>query len=80
MTVDASSMAVLRATLRRREAAEAEARAARCERAWGIPSEDYFLAVTHLLGVSAEFSLDLVAMERCPEHLLRAINERGMAL
>jgi uncharacterized protein len=124
MTLDAGTLAAYRATLRKREAAEAATRAARRERAWaaaqraaallredfgadrvvvfgslieadgaffdarsdidlaawGIPGSDFFLVVARLQGVSNEFSVDLVAMERCPEHLKAAIDLHGVEL
>jgi len=48
--------------------------------AWGVPGHDYFLAVARLQGLSAEFGLDLVAMERCPEYLRAAIEAQGVDL
>lgn len=48
--------------------------------AWDIGAEDYFLAVARLQDLSPEFGIDLVAMERCPEHLRRAIEAGGIDL
>lgn len=48
--------------------------------AWGVPGGDYYLAVAQLQGLSSEFGIDLVAMERCPSHLRPAIEERGVDL
>ncbi|MBK6767538.1 MAG: nucleotidyltransferase domain-containing protein [Ardenticatenales bacterium] len=48
--------------------------------AWGIRDDDYFTAVGQLQGVAAEFGVDLVAMERCPDHLRATVEEYGVAL
>jgi uncharacterized protein len=48
--------------------------------AWGVPAADYFMAVARLQDLSPEFSIDLVAMERCPEYLANAIQGSGRAL
>ena len=48
--------------------------------AWGIRDDDYFTAVGQLQGVSAEFEVDLVAMERCPAHLEQPISDHGAEL
>ncbi len=48
--------------------------------AWGIQDDDYFTAVGQLQGVSAEFEVDLVAMERCPAHLAEPISNHGAEL
>lgn len=48
--------------------------------AWGVPEDDYFLAVARLQGLSSEFGMDLVAMERCPTHLRPVIESRGVDL
>ena len=48
--------------------------------AWGIADDDYFLAVAKLQDVSAEFSFDLIAMERCPEHLRSGIGAHSVAM
>lgn len=48
--------------------------------AWGIPTADYLVAVARLQDVSTRFSIDLVAMERCPERLRDAIALDGVDL
>jgi hypothetical protein len=46
--------------------------------AWGIASDDYFLAVARLLRATGEFGADLVRMEACPDYLLHAIEVHGV--
>jgi predicted nucleotidyltransferase len=48
--------------------------------AWAIAPEDFFDAVARLETLSAEFEIDLVAMERCPPHLVASIDRHGVAL
>lgn len=48
--------------------------------AWGIASESYFTAVAQMQDISPGFRIDLVSMERCPEHLRAAIEQRGVDL
>jgi hypothetical protein len=45
--------------------------------AWGIPDQDFFLAVGRLQSVSREFEFDLLAMEHCPETLRSSIERAG---
>lgn len=48
--------------------------------AWGLEGEEYFIAVARLQDLSPEFEIDLVAMERCPQGLRKAIEEEGQPL
>ena len=48
--------------------------------AWGVPREDYFLAVARLQELSSEFSVDLVEADHCKPALATAIDEEGEAL
>lgn len=48
--------------------------------AWGIKSEDYFLAVARLQDLSPEFKIDLVRMEDCKPALREAILKAGKPL
>lgn len=48
--------------------------------AWGIQDADYFTAVGQLQGVAPEFGVDLVAMERCPDHLKATVEACGVTL
>ena len=42
--------------------------------AWDVPAGDYFQAVAQLQDLSTEFSIDLVAMDHCPERLAASIS------
>jgi len=48
--------------------------------AWGIRDDDYFMAVARMQSVAREFGVDLVAMERCPAHLVGPIAVHGREL
>lgn len=48
--------------------------------AWGLASDDYFLAVAHLQDVSPAFKIDLIDMARCPARLRTPIMEEGVPL
>lgn len=48
--------------------------------AWGLPDDAYFSAVARLQNLSPEFSVDLVAMERCPPELRPIIEARVVDL
>jgi predicted nucleotidyltransferase len=48
--------------------------------AWGISDQHYFTAVAKLQDVDPQFKVDLVQMERCPEHLREAIATEGVML
>ena len=48
--------------------------------AWGLPDDAYFSAVARLQDLSPDFSVDLVAMERCPAGLRTAIQAGGVEL
>ncbi|MEZ4734952.1 MAG: nucleotidyltransferase domain-containing protein [Caldilineaceae bacterium] len=48
--------------------------------AWGIKDEEFYRAVARLQDLSSEFKIDLVAMERCPQHLYQTILAEGTVL
>ncbi len=48
--------------------------------AWGLQEADYFIAVAKLQDLSADFSIDLVAMEHCKQVLHQMIVEKGVRL
>lgn len=48
--------------------------------AWGLPPDDYFVAVARLQDLSPEFEIDLVAMEYCRPELLKVILHEGREL
>jgi len=48
--------------------------------AWGVPADDYFLAVARLQDLSPEFQIDLVPMERCKPAIRDAVAREGVAL
>ncbi len=48
--------------------------------AWGLREEDYLRAVSQLLDLDAEISVDLVRAEEAPPSLLAAIEEEGVEL
>ena len=45
---------------------------------WGLPSDDYFVAVAKLQDLSSEFKIDLIAIERCQPALWEAITQEGV--
>ena len=47
--------------------------------AWGLSPTQYFRAVAELQDLTAGFSIDLVAMERCPTNLQEVIEREGQA-
>jgi predicted nucleotidyltransferase len=48
--------------------------------AWGIADDQYFTAVARLQDLDPQFKVDLLQMERCPEHLEGAIADEGVDL
>jgi len=48
--------------------------------AWGLPPDDYFVAVARLQDLSPEFEIDLVTMEYCRPELLKVILREGREL
>ena len=48
--------------------------------AWGISSEDYFVAVAKLQEIAEDFKIDLVAMEHCKSPLREVIEHEGKRL
>ena len=48
--------------------------------AWGIATEDYFVAVAQLQEISENFKIDLIAMEHCKPQLREVIEREGMKL
>lgn len=48
--------------------------------AWGIPRDDYFVAVARVQDVSAEFKVDLVEADHCKPTLARAIADERIPL
>jgi len=48
--------------------------------AWGLHSDDYFVAVAQLQDLSPEFEIDLVDVERCKPALREAILREGEPL
>jgi predicted nucleotidyltransferase len=48
--------------------------------AWGLPPDDYFLAVATLQELSPEFEIDLVNAGQCQPALREAIAEEGVGL
>ena len=48
--------------------------------AWGIPSEDYFLAVARLQDISPEYAIDLVRLENCSAESRQRILEEGKVI
>jgi uncharacterized protein len=48
--------------------------------AWGIPDERYFEAVARVQDASRDFAVDVIAMERCPDHLRHVIESTGVRL
>lgn len=47
---------------------------------WGLEADDYFVAVAKLQDISAEFKIDLVAIEHCKRALREAIVREGKVL
>lgn len=47
---------------------------------WGLPPEDYFLAVARLQDLSTEFKIDLVAIERSRQGLRDTIEREAKTL
>lgn len=47
---------------------------------WGLKADDYFVAVAKLQDISAEFKIDLVAIEHCKRALREAIVREGKVL
>ena len=48
--------------------------------AWGIPRQDYFLAVARLQELATEFSVDLVEGDHCKPAVCEAIAKEGRDL
>jgi predicted nucleotidyltransferase len=48
--------------------------------AWGLPAEDYFVAVAKLQDLSPEFEIDLIAMPHCKPGLGKVIEHGGKPL
>jgi predicted nucleotidyltransferase len=48
--------------------------------AWGLSTDDYFVAVARLQDLSPEFKIDLVAVEHCKPALRDAIARAGRPL
>lgn len=48
--------------------------------AWGVKTDDYFVAVAKLQDLSPEFQIDLVAMEHCRPALRETIVREGEPL
>lgn len=47
---------------------------------WGLPEKDYFQAVSRLLDVDPEFSIDLVEIQNAKPHILEVIQAEGVEL
>jgi len=48
--------------------------------AWGLPADDYFVAVAKLQDLSPEFEIDLIAMPHCKPGLRELIEREGKPL
>ena len=48
--------------------------------AWGLRSDDYFVAVARLQDFSPDFEIDLVAIEHCRQELHEVILREGRTL
>lgn len=46
--------------------------------AWGIPDNRFYAAVGAVTGLSADFMVDLVDAEDCPERIQRSIKSEGI--
>jgi predicted nucleotidyltransferase len=47
---------------------------------WGIPPEQFFMAVVAITDLSPDFKIDLVNPESCSPTLLRIIEQKGIEL
>lgn len=47
---------------------------------WGLPEKDYFQAVSRLLDIDPEFSIDLVEIQNAKPHILKVIEAEGVEL
>lgn len=47
---------------------------------WGVPDHRFYAAVGSITGLSAEFKIDLVDANNCPDYLRRAIQNEGIEI